>query len=245
GLGDVYKRQAYIGELERMTQFKDKSAKYADNINAGLFTYPTLMAADILLYSADLVPVGVDQKQHIELTRDIANRFNGIYGDVFAVPEPYIPETGAKVMSLSEPTKKMSKSDKNTNGFILIMDKPEDIMRKFKRAVTDSDTRIFMGDNKDGVNNLITIYGAATGKTVSQIEQEFEGQGYAQFKPAVAEAVIEMLRPVREKTEDLLKNKDFLETVYKNGSLRAAKLADRMLDKVYKKIGFVKRPYHG
>ena len=234
-----------FGELSRMTQFKDKSLRNADNINAGLFTYPTLMAADILLYSSDLVPVGIDQKQHVELSRDIANRFNSIYGTVFVVPEPYIPKAGAKVMSLSEPTKKMSKSDENANGYILLMDKPEDIMRKFKRAVTDSDTRIFMGDNKDGVNNLINIYSTVTGKPVSEIEREFDGLGYSSFKPAVAEAVIETLRPVREKTEDLLKHKDFLESVYQNGALRASKLADRMVEKVSKKVGFVKRPYHG
>ncbi len=234
-----------FGELSRMTQFKDKSAKNADNINAGLFTYPTLMASDILLYSTDLVPVGIDQKQHVELARDIANRFNGIYGDVFVIPEPYIPKVGAKVMSLTEPTKKMSKSDENANGYILILDSPDDIMRKFKRAVTDSDTRIFMGENKDGVNNLINIYATVKNRTIPEVERQFEGQGYAGFKPAVADAVIEMLRPVREKTEDLLKNKDFLESVYREGALRASARADRMVERVCKKVGFVKKSHRG
>jgi len=230
-----------FGELSRMTQFKDKSSKYADNINAGLFAYPTLMAADILLYDTDLVPVGVDQKQHVELARDIAGRFNGIYGDVFTIPEPYIPKIGAKIMSLSEPEKKMSKSDENPNGYILIMDKPEDIMRKVKRAVTDSDRRIYMGEGKNGVNNLISIYSLATGKTYEQIEEEFEGKGYGEFKPAVGEALAEKLRPVREKTEDLLKNRDYLESIYKSGAEKANARAVRMIEKVYKKVGFVKK----
>ncbi len=231
-----------FGELSRMTQFKDKSKKNADNINAGLFTYPSLMAADILLYKADLVPVGSDQKQHVEIARDIANRFNGIYGDVFTVPEPYIPKSGARVMSLSDPLKKMSKSDDNVNSFILLLDSPDDIMRKFKRAVTDSDTRIYMGKGKDGVNNLIGIYSAITGKTPEEIENEFEGKGYGVFKPAVAEVVIEKLRPIREKTEELIKNKDYLESLYKNGAENAAKIADRTLEKVMKKVGFVQKP---
>ncbi|MDP4109253.1 MAG: tryptophan--tRNA ligase [Bacillota bacterium] len=231
-----------FGELSRMTQFKDKSLKNADNINAGLFTYPSLMAADILLYSSDLVPVGIDQKQHVELARDVANRFNGIFGETFIVPEPYIPKLGAKVMSLSDPARKMSKSDPNANSYILILDQPEDILRKFKRAVTDSDTRIFTGENKDGVNNLINIYATVTGKTTNEVEAEFDGKGYAQFKPAVAEAVIEELRPVREKTEDLLRNKDYLETVYKSGAERASRIASHMLRKVAKKVGFVKKP---
>ncbi|MGE4548503.1 MAG: tryptophan--tRNA ligase [Intestinibacillus sp.] len=230
-----------FGELSRMTQFKDKSAKHTDNVNAGLFTYPVLMAADILLYQTDMVPVGVDQKQHVELARNIAQRFNGIFSDTFVMPEPYIPQTGAKIMSLQDPARKMSKSDENQNSFILLMDQPEDIMRKFKRAVTDSDTSVRCGEGKDGVNNLITIYGLATGKTPEQVEQEFTGKGYGDFKPAVGEAVVELLRPIREKTEDLLRNKDYLESVYKEGAAKANYLARRTLDKVYRKVGFVKR----
>lgn len=230
-----------FGELSRMTQFKDKSAKHTDNVNAGLFTYPVLMAADILLYQTDMVPVGVDQKQHVELARNISQRFNGIFSDTFVMPEPYIPQTGAKIMSLQDPTRKMSKSDENQNSFILLMDQPDDIMRKFKRAVTDSDTCVVRGEGKDGVNNLIAIYGLATGRTPEQVEQEFEGKGYGDFKPAVGEAVIELLRPIREKTEDLLRNKDYLEGVYKGGAAKANYLARKTLDKVYRKVGFVKR----
>ena len=228
-----------FGELSRMTQFKDKSAKNADNINAGLFTYPVLMAADILLYGAHLVPVGVDQKQHVEIARDIANRFNGIYGDVFVMPEPYIPQSGAKIMSLSDPTRKMSKSDSNPNGYILLTDQPEDIMRKCKRAVTDSGSEICRGEGKEGVENLMNIYAVATGKPLDEIEEEFRGMGYGAFKPAVGEAVVELLRPVRERTEDLLKNKDYLEAVYRRGAEQASHIAERMLAKVYKKVGFV------
>lgn len=230
-----------FGELSRMTQFKDKSSKHSDNVNAGLFDYPVLMAADILLYQTDLVPVGVDQLQHIELTRNIAQRFNGIYSDTFTMPEPYIPKTGAKIMSLQDPFRKMSKSDENANGFILLMDKPEDIMRKFKRAVTDSDGRIVRGEGKEGISNLITIYALATGKTPEEVEAEFAGKGYAEFKPAVGEAVVEMLRPVREKTEDLLRNKDYLQQVYTEGAQRASYMARKTLDKVYRKVGFIKR----
>ena len=231
-----------FGELSRMTQFKDKSAKHADNVNAGLFDYPVLMAADILLYQTDMVPVGVDQLQHIELTRNIAQRFNGIYSDTFVMPEPYIPKTGAKIMSLQDPTRKMSKSDENANGFILLMDKPEDIMRKFKRAVTDSDASIRMDwENKPGVSNMLQIYALATGQTVEQAQEAFAGKGYAEFKPAVGEAVVELLRPIREKTEDLLKNKDYLEQVYTEGAQRASYMARKTLDKVYRKVGFIKR----
>ncbi len=233
-----------FGEASRMTQFKDKSAKHADNVNVGLFTYPVLMAADILLYQADLVPVGVDQSQHIEICRDIATRFNGQYSETFTMPAGYYPKAGAgaKVMSLADPMKKMSKSDENQNGFILLMDKPEDIMRKFKRAVTDSDSHIVMDpENKPGVSNLIQIYSLATGKTVSQVEAEFAGKGYGDFKPAVGEAVVELLRPIREKTGDLLKNKDYLEQVYREGAQKANHLARKTLDKVYRKVGFVAR----
>ena len=225
-----------------MTQFKDKSKQHADNVNAGLFTYPVLMAADILLYHTDLVPVGQDQKQHVEIARDIAERFNGVYGDVFTIPEPMIVRSGAKIMSLADPTKKMSKSDPNQNAYVLLTDKPEDILRKFKRAVTDSGSEIRRGEDKPGVNNLINIYCAATGSTPEQVEQQFAGKGYGDFKMAVGEAVVEVLRPVREKTEDLLKNKDYLEQVYTEGAFQAARLADRTLEKVYKKVGFLAKP---
>jgi len=230
-----------FGELSRMTQFKDKSASHADNVNAGLFTYPALMAADILLYQTHLVPVGEDQKQHVEITRDVATRFNSIYGDVFTMPEPYIPKVGARVMSLAEPTKKMSKSSENENSYILLMDKPEDIMRKFRRAVTDSGSEVLRSPDKPGISNLIAIYAAATGKTPEAVENEFAGKGYGEFKPAVGEAVIELLRPVREKTQELLRDKEKLEFLYRQGAQRASRLADRTLEKVYRKVGFVKR----
>ena len=232
-----------FGEASRMTQFKDKSAKHADNVNVGLFDYPVLMAADILLYQADYVPVGVDQSQHIEMTRNIAQRFNGLFPGTFTIPEGMYPKEGegAKIMSLADPTKKMSKSDENPNGYILLLDKPEDIMRKFKRAVTDSDSRVIVSDDKPGVSNLIQIYSLATGKSIAEIEAEFEGKGYGDFKPAVGEAVVEMLRPIRETTEDLLRNKDYLEQVYKEGAERASYMARKTLDKVYRKVGFVKR----
>jgi tryptophanyl-tRNA synthetase len=229
-----------FGELSRMTQFKDKSAKNADNINAGLFTYPALMAADILLYQADLVPVGVDQKQHVELTRDIANRFNGIYGDVFTVPEPLYPKGCAKIMSLTSPENKMSKSDKDPGGCIYIMQKPEEIMRSFKRAVTDSETCVkFDPENKPGISNLMTIYSVATGKSFDEIENEFVGKGYGDFKVRVGESVVEMLRPIREESERILKDKAYLEQVYRDGAARASYVANKTLRKVYKKVGFV------
>ena len=236
-LGWILDCYTMFGELSRMTQFKDKSAKNSDNINAGLFTYPALMAADILLYKADIVPVGLDQKQHVEIARVIANRFNGIYGNVFTVPEPVISKSGAKIMSLADPEHKMSKSDPNPNACISVSDKPEDIMRKFKRAVTDSQATIKRGEGRHGINNLIEIYSIAAGITPEQVEAEFEGKGYGDFKVAVAEAVIEMLRPFREKTEDLLKNKDYLDALCKQGAERAAHLAERTMSKVYKKIG--------
>ena len=231
-----------FGEASRMTQFKDKSAKHADNINAGLFTYPVLMAADILLYQTDVVPVGIDQKQHVELCRDVATRFNNIYGDVFKIPEPYIPKIGARVMSLVSPENKMSKSDKDPNGTVYLLDRPEDIMRKFKKAVTDSDTeRCVRYDlaNKPGVSNLMSIYSACTGKTFEEIEAEFDGKGYGAFKPAVGEAVVETLRPIREESERLLKDKAYLESVYKAGAEKASYIANKTLRKVYKKVGFV------
>ena len=230
-----------FGELSRMTQFKDKSAKYTNNINAGLFSYPCLMAADILLYGADLVPVGADQKQHLELTRDVAERFNSVYGNVFKIPEPYIPKVGARVMSLQEPTKKMSKSDENVNAWVGVLDKPDDILRKFKRAVTDSDAQVRYGEGKDGVNNLIGIYAAMTGQTTEQIETTFEGKGYGDFKVAVAEAVIETLRPLQEQYVRLIADKTYLETCYRDGAEKAGRYSRRMLDKAMKKIGFISR----
>ena len=233
-----------FGELSRMTQFKDKSAKNADNINAGLFTYPALMAADILLYQADLVPVGGDQKQHVEICRDIATRFNGIYGDTFKLPDPYIPQVGARVMSLTSPEKKMSKSDKDPNGCVYMLEKPEDILRKFKRAITDSDTERcvrFDRENKPGVSNLMSIYSAVTGKSFEAIEAEFDGKGYGAFKPVVGEAVVEMLRPIQEETRRLLSDKAYLESVYRAGAEKASYVAEKTLRKVYKKVGFLAR----
>ena len=229
-----------FGELSRMTQFKDKSAKHKDNINAGLFTYPVLMAADILLYQPHYVPVGADQKQHVELTRDIAQRFNSIYGDVFRIPEPYIPKAGARIYGLTTPGDKMSKSI--PEGCVFIMDDPATIARKFKRAVTDSDRENcvrFDPENKPGVANLMSIYSSVTGKSYEEIEKEFEGQGYGVFKPAVGEAVIDTLRPIREETERLIKDKAYLEQVYREGARKASYIANKTLRKVYKKVGFV------
>ena len=231
-----------FGELSRMTQFKDKSAKNADNINAGLFTYPALMAADILLYQADLVPVGGDQKQHVEICRDIAGRFNGIYGEVFKIPEPYIPQVGARVMSLTSPENKMSKSDKDQNGCVYMLEKPEDILRKFKKAFTDSEASVrFDPANKPGVSNLMQIYSAATGRSFEAIESEFAGHGYGDFKAAVGEAVVELLRPIREETERLLADKAYLQSVYRDGAEKASRVANRTVGKVYKKVGFIDR----
>lgn len=223
-----------------MTQFKDKSAAHADNINAGLFTYPTLMAADILLYQADYVPVGADQKQHLELTRNIAERFNGIYGNVFKVPEPYIPKTCARVMSLQEPSKKMSKSDENVNAWISMLDTPDAIMRKFKRAITDSEACVRRAEGKDGINNLMDIYSACTGKDYEAIEKEFDGRGYGDFKAAVAQAVIDELSPVQERFNALMKDKAYLEDCYRKGAQHAEAVAHRTLEKVMKKIGYLK-----
>jgi len=239
-LGWILGCYTQFGELSRMTQFKQKSQQHADNITAGLFTYPVLMAADILLYQADLVPVGADQKQHVELCRDIAQRFNGIYSDTFAIPEPFIPKMGARIMSLGNPANKMSKSD--PDGCVYVMDKPEDIQRKFKRAVTDSETIVkFDKDNKPGVSNLLTIYCTATGKTIEEAEAEFEGKGYGVFKPAVAEAVIEQMRPIREEAERLLADKAYLESIYREGAQRAQYMANKTLSKVQRKIGFIAR----
>ena len=228
-----------FGELSRMTQFKDKSQKHADNVNAGLFTYPVLMAADILLYKPDVVPVGADQKQHLEIARDIANRFNGIYGDVFTVPEPYISSVGAKVMALQDPEKKMSKSDENENAKILLTDTPDAIMRKFKRAVTDSEARVCVGENKAGINNLIEIYSCITKKSADEITAEFEGKGYGDFKTAVGEAVVEELKPVQDKYNMYISDKAQLEKIYKEGAEKANYVARKTLSKVMKKVGYV------
>lgn len=230
-----------FGELSRMTQFKDKSSRYAENINVGLFAYPSLQAADILLYQADLVPIGADQKQHLELSRDIATRFNGIYGNTFTMPEPYIPKVGARVMSLQDPAKKMSKSDDNVNSFISIIDPPEDIMRKCRRAVTNSGTVVSYGEGRDGINNLMGIYSAITGRTYDEIAAAFDGKGYGDFKAAVGECVIEVLRPIRDRFLRLLDDKAYLEEVYRNSASVAQKISGRTLDKVHKKIGFLKR----
>jgi len=241
-LGWVLQCYTMYGELSRMTQFKDKSTKHKDNINAGLFAYPSLMAADILLYQPDFVPVGEDQKQHCELTRDVAQRFNSVYGDVFKVPEPYIPKTGARVMSLNAPESKMSKSI--PEGCIFMMEKPEDIQRKFKRAITDSDSENcvrFAPGEKPGVANLMSIYSAVTGKSFDEIEREFAGCGYGKFKPAVGEAVVETLRPIREEATRILQDKAYLENVYRAGAEKASYVANKTLRKVYKKIGFVAR----
>ncbi len=228
-----------FGELSRMTQFKDKSAKHADNINAGLFTYPCLMAADILLYQADYVPVGADQKQHVEIARDIAERFNGIYSPTFTVPEPIIPQHGARVMSLQDPTKKMSKSDGNNNGCISVMDDADTIMRKFKRAITDSEACVRYSDEKPGVKNLMEIYSCITGKTMEEIEREFDGKGYGDFKPAVAEAVIGELRPIQERFQEIVKDKEYLQRCYQENAEKASAIARRTVQKAMKKIGFL------
>ncbi|MBQ7827983.1 MAG: tryptophan--tRNA ligase [Clostridia bacterium] len=241
-LGWILDCYTMFGELGRMTQFKDKSAKMADNINAGLFTYPTLMAADILLYQTELVPVGADQKQHLELARDIANRFNGIYSDTFVVPDPYIPPTSAKIMSLAEPEKKMSKSDENESAVVRVLDPRDVIMRKFKRAVTDSGSEVKRGEGKGGIENLMSIYGAFTGKTFDEIEREFEGKGYGDFKMAVGEACADALAPVQAEFQRLLADKAYLESVMKNGAMEAGMAAARTMSKVRRKVGFTELP---
>lgn len=230
-----------FGELSRMTQFKDKSAKHADNINAGLFTYPVLMASDILLFQADVVPVGIDQMQHLELTRDIANRFNGVYGDVFTIPEAYIGKVGAKIMSLQEPTKKMSKSDENANASIYLMDDMDTIMRKCKRAVTDSMAQVRYSEEQPGVKNLIDIYSACTGKTHAEVEREFDGKGYGDFKMAVGESVCSVLKPLQEEHARLAKDKAYVDQIIKNNAEKAGYYANKTLRKVQKKIGFPER----
>lgn len=228
-----------FGEMSRMTQFKDKSQKHPDNINVGLFSYPVLMAADILLYQSDLVPVGADQKQHLEIARDIAIRFNNIYGDVFTVPDAYIPKAGARVKSLQDPTKKMSKSDDNANAWVAILDNKDDIIRKFKRAVTDSDNEIRMSEDKPGISNLITIYSAVTGKTADEVEKEFDGKGYGEFKLAVGEAVADTLAPIKQKHDEIIKDKKMLEQLYRQGAEKAEHIARKTYFKAMKKVGFV------
>jgi len=231
----------YMGELNRMTQFKDKSAKHADNINAGLFTYPVLMAADILLYQADVVPVGIDQMQHLELTRDIATRFNNIYGDVFTIPEAYIGKVGAKIMSLQEPSKKMSKSDENPNASIYLMDNPDTIMRKCKRAVTDSEACIAYRDEQPGIKNLIDIYCACLNKTSQEAVKEFEGKGYGELKMAVGEAVVSVLKPLQDEVARLEKEKAYIDSIIKENGEKAQYFANKTLRKVQRKVGFPDR----
>ena len=231
----------YMGELNRMTQFKDKSAKHADNINAGLFTYPVLMAADILLYQADVVPVGIDQMQHLEITRDIAERFNHIYGDVFTIPEAYIGKVGAKIMSLQDPSKKMSKSDENPNASIYLLDDPDTIMRKCRRAVTDSEAQILYREEQPGVKNLIDIYSACTGMKPDEVVKEFDGKGYGDFKTAVGEAVVSVLKPLQDEVARLEKDKAYINGIIKDNAEKAGYFANKTLRKVQKKIGFPER----
>ena len=232
----------YMGELNRMTQFKDKSQRHGDNINAGLFTYPVLMAADILLYQADLVPIGQDQKQHLEITRDVADRFNNIYGDTFTIPEAFIPKIGAKIMSLQEPEKKMSKSDENENAFVLILDSQDAVMRKFKRAVTDSEREIrYDEQNKPGVSNLISIYSSVTGKSISDIEKEFEGRSYGDLKETVGQSVADMLVPIQQRFNEFSSDKEQLNSILKENAEKAAYMARKTLSKVQRKIGLLPR----
>lgn len=231
----------YMGELNRMTQFKDKAAKHSDNINAGLFTYPVLMAADILLFQSDVVPVGIDQMQHLELTRDVAQRFNSIYGDVFTIPEPYLGKVGAKIMSLQDPSKKMSKSDENVNGSIYLMDDPDTIIRKFKRAVTDSMAEVRYSDDQPGIKNLLDIYCACTKKTPDEAVNEFAGKGYGDFKMAVGETVVGVLKPLQDRYHDLSKNKDYVDSIIKANDEKANYYATKTLRKVQRKVGFPDR----
>lgn len=230
----------YMGELNRMTQFKDKSAKHADNINSGLFTYPVLMASDILVYNADLVPVGEDQKQHLEITRDIAERFNSIYGQTFVIPEAFIGKQGARIMGLQEPTAKMSKSSTNLNDVIFLNDTPDDIRKKLKKAVTDSENQVrYDKENKPGVSNLMTIYGLIQERTMEEIEREFAGKGYGDFKDATAEAIVKKLQPLQEKYHALLENPEKLKEIYEKGAKKACERADKIVLEVYRKVGLI------
>ena len=237
-LGWILNCYTQFGEAARMTQFKDKSEKHPENVNVGLFAYPMLMAADILLYQANYVPIGVDQKQHLEITRNIADRFNGLYGETFTLPEPFIGKTGAKIMSLQEPTKKMSKSDTNVKAFISVLDDTDTIVRKIKSAVTDSEARVHYAQGKDGVNNLMTIYSCCTGKDFAEIEKEFDGKGYGDFKAAVAQAVVAELAPVRDEFNRLIADKSYLNACMKAGAQKAARVANRTLRKAMKRVGF-------
>ncbi|CAM2749005.1 tryptophan--tRNA ligase [Hathewaya histolytica] len=229
----------YIGELFRMTQYKDKSQRYGESVSAGLLNYPVLMASDILLYNTDLVPVGKDQKQHLEITRDLAQRFNNLYSPTFTIPEPYISDSGAKIMNLQEPTKKMSKSSDNPNSYILMMDPPEVIRKKINRSVTDSIGEVRYSDEQPGVKNLITILNVITGIGIEEIEEKYKGMGYAQFKKDVAEAIIEELEPIQNKVKELLENKSYLEEIYKKGADKANYVSRKTLRKMQKKIGFI------
>ena len=239
----ILSTMTYMGELSRMTQFKDKSQKNEANLNAGLFTYPVLMAADILLYQTDLVPVGEDQKQHLELARDLANRFNNRYSPTFKVPEPYIQKAGSRVMSLQEPTKKMSKSDENENAYILLIDDEDTIRRKIKRSVTDSVGIVQYSDEQPGIKNLLNIYSKLSDKSIDEIVTMYEGKGYGDFKADVAEVIVEALRPIRERYEEILKNKEYLESVYAKGAQRAEAQARKTLRKVYKKVGLIEKKF--
>ncbi|MBP3929938.1 MAG: tryptophan--tRNA ligase [Peptostreptococcaceae bacterium] len=239
----ILSTMTYMGELSRMTQFKDKSQKNEANLNAGLFTYPVLMAADILLYQTDLVPVGEDQKQHLELARDLANRFNNRYSPTFKVPEPYIQKAGARVMSLQEPTKKMSKSDENENAYILLIDDADTIRRKIKRSVTDSVGIVQYSDEQPGIKNLLNIYSKLSDKSIDEIVTMYEGKGYGDFKADVAEVIVEALRPIRERYEEILKDKEYLESVYAKGAQRAEAQARKTLRKVYKKVGLIEKKF--
>ena len=230
-----------FGEMSRMTQFKDKSLKHPENVNVGLFTYPVLMAADILLYQTDLVPIGADQRQHLEIARDIAGRFNGVYGDVFRIPEGYFPPVAARVMSLADPTRKMSKSDSNPKATVAVLDDRDTIIRKFRSAVTDSEAEVCYREGKDGINNLMTIYSAVTGKSMDEITAEFSGKGYGDFKLAVGETVADALAPVHERFDQLMADKAYLEECYQEGAQRAEAISRRTLAKVYKKVGFIAR----
>lgn len=240
-MGWILNCYTQFGEAARMTQFKEKSQKHKDNITVGLFDYPILMAADILIYNADFVPIGADQKQHLEIARNICDRFNAIYGDVLKMPEPFIGKAGAKITSLQDPLKKMSKSDENPKSYISMLDEPNVIMKKIKSAVTDSEACVRFADGKDGINNLMTIYSCCTGKSFEEIEKEFDGKGYGDFKTAVGEAVVKELEPIQTKYKELINEKKYLEECMKNGAEMATRISQRTLDKVMKKVGFLPR----
>ena len=240
-MGWILNCYTQFGEAARMTQFKEKSQKHKDNITVGLFDYPILMAADILIYNADFVPIGADQKQHLEIARNICDRFNAIYGEVLKMPEPFIGKAGAKITSLQDPLKKMSKSDENPKSYISMLDEPNVIMKKIKSAVTDSEACVRYAEGKDGINNLMTIYSCCTGKSYDEIEKEFDGKGYGDFKTAVGEAVVKELEPIQTKYKELINEKKYLEECMKNGAEMATRISQRTLDKVMKKVGFLPR----